>query len=167
MPYFRHFQADADPASLCVPSNQFSTPWGAPNLGPCDKCGGAGSASFRCLSCAEEGASTNCPACDGRVEYVATCPVCGGDGEVTEADTVRPGVSVFPTMVGLYRYLAERDADVAGSVIVELEGDLGDLPDLDADSGALLVHPREITTRHRFDRERFDGIRRRLQREAA
>ena len=71
-------------------------------------------------------------------------------------------MSVFPTVEGLLRYLVERDADLSDRVIVELRGRLSDQPDLDADSGALLVHPTEVVTRHPIDEERVADLRRRL-----
>jgi len=109
----------------------------------------------------ETGPRAECPACQGRVEFVAECPTCGGSSEIS--DTVRAGVSVFPTIEGLYRYLVERDKELSGSVIVELDGSLSDDLDLDADSGALLVHPTELITRHEIDHERVADLRRRLE----
>jgi hypothetical protein len=88
------------------------------------------------------------------------CPTCAGTGEIS--NTQRPGVSAFPTLAGLYRYLVERGFDFAGRVIVEFEGTPSELPDLDAESGALLVHPKEIVTRHAVDLERVGDLRRRL-----
>jgi len=117
--------------------------------------------TFRCLSCIETGPRAECQACQGRVEFVAECPTCGGSSEIS--DTVRAGVSVFPTIEGLYRYLVERDKELSGSVIVELDGSLSDDLDLDADSGALLVHPTELITRHEIDHERVADLRRRLE----
>lgn len=160
MPYFRHLDADCDPHELLDPANHFSTPWGEPGHGPCDKCEGECTCEFRCLPCLEEGADPECPACEGRVEYVATCPTCLGDGQIT--NTRRRGVSAFPSLAGLYRYLVEREFDFAGSVIVEFDGDLSDEPDLDAETGAVLVHPTEIVTRHAIDEERIRDLRARL-----
>jgi len=56
----------------------------------------------------------------------------------------RSGISCFPTLPGLRRYLAERDADLSGDVFLELEGELSDDRDLDADEGAVLLFPRRI-----------------------
>jgi hypothetical protein len=56
----------------------------------------------------------------------------------------RAGISSFPTLQGLRRYLAERDEDPSGEVILELEGDLSSDRDLDADEGAILVFPHRI-----------------------
>jgi len=158
--YFRHLSEDADPRLLLDPKQQVSTPWGRSDKGPCDKCRGNGPIPFRCLSCVELGSRTDCPACGGRVEYVDVCPTCAGTGEIS--NTRRPGVSAFPTLAGLYRYLVERDFDFAGSVIVELEGTPSEQPDLDADCGALLVHPQEIVTRHAVDLDRVSDLSRRL-----
>jgi hypothetical protein len=159
--FFRQYAADADPADLLDPSQQVSTPWGTHDHGACDKCDGELSVPFRCLSCLEEGSHPSCPACGGRVEWLDRCPTCAGTGKIT--DTTRAGVSVFPGLGGLYRYLAERDADLSGSVIVEVEGTLSDERDLDAERGALLVHPTEIITRHPVDHERLGDLRRRLR----
>jgi hypothetical protein len=60
-------------------------------------------------------------------------------------------VSAFPTLAGLYRYLAEREVDLEGSVVVELEAELSDDRDLDADAGALLVVPTRIVARHEVE----------------
>jgi hypothetical protein len=158
--YFRQCDAGSDPHALLNPVEQVSTPWGSPDHGPCDKCEQAGSLLHHCLSCAEDGPDPECPACEGRVGWVAVCPTCAGTGEI--ADTKRAGVSVFPTLGGLYRYLVERDFDFGGSVIVELEGRLADEPDLDADSGAVLVHPSDIVTVHAVDEERIAALASRL-----
>src|SRR4051794_17728898 len=91
--YFRRWSSTEDPEQLLEPDNQRSTPWGAPDHGPCDKCGGAGATRFRCLSCLEDGRDPACPACGGRVEFVDVCPACEGDGIIDR--TERDGVSVF------------------------------------------------------------------------
>jgi hypothetical protein len=141
MSYFRAWDRGEDPEQLLDPSQQFSTPWGEPDHGRCDKCGGSGRTTWRCRSCLDL-ADGGCEACGGRITFVAECPTCEGTGEITR--TVRDGVSVFPTRAGLYRYLAEREVDLDGRLIVELDGALsGDL-DLDADAGALLIRPRRI-----------------------
>lgn len=160
MPYFREFPADEDPHQLLRPDNQYSTPWGEPEEGACDKCHGQLTCSFRCRSCMETGPNPDCPACRGRVEYRERCPTCAGTGQVTA--TTRDGVSVFPELAGLLRYLVEHDFDFEGSVIVELEGELSDEPDLDADQGALLVNPTRVVTRHAVDEERVRDLRRRV-----
>jgi hypothetical protein len=59
----------------------------------------------------------------------------------------RAGVSAFPTVPGLQRYLREREADLSDDVFVELEGTLSSDRDLDADAGAILVFPRRILGR--------------------
>jgi hypothetical protein len=161
VPFFHQCKTEIDAHKLLNPEEQFSTPWGGPDHGHCDKCGGEGQAHYRCLSCVETGSDPDCPACQGRVEFHARCPACLGTGEIT--DTKRNGVSVFPTLAGLYRYLVERDFDFDDQVIVELEGDLSDEPDLDADEGSLLVHPTEIITRHAVDFERVEDLKQRLR----
>ena len=147
--YFHHYEADADPNQLLDPGNWVSTPWGGPDHGPCDKCGRSGRCRFRCFSCLEEGTRSDCPACGGRVEYEDVCPTCEGNGEITR--TKRSGVSVFPTLGGLYRYLDERDADLSESVILELQGRLSADRDLDADAGALLIYPTAVISRRPID----------------
>lgn len=102
-------------------------------------------------SCLEEGSSADCPSCQGRIRYRETCPACLGSGQVSH--TRRKGIAVFPTRAGLYRYLAERDAKPEGKVVVELEGRLSEERDLDADAGALLVHPERIVTIRPLDAE--------------
>lgn len=44
------------------------------------------------------------------------CPACLGSGHIDR--TRRAGLAVFPKREGLYRYLAERDAEVEGKVVV-------------------------------------------------
>jgi DnaJ-class molecular chaperone len=161
MSYFHHFLGSKDPQILLRPEEHVSTPWGSAKRGPCDKCRERpGSVRYRCLSCMETGPRAECPACMGRVEFLDTCPTCGGTSQID--DTVRAGVSVFPTLEGLYRYLVEREAELGNSVIVELDGRLSDARDLDADSGALLIHPTEVITRHPIDGERVADLRVRL-----
>ena len=63
----------------------------------------------------------------------------------------RDGVSVFPSFEGLYRYLAEREAETAGYVILELEGELTGDVDLDADAGAVLIRPTRVIGALPFD----------------
>jgi len=151
--YFRQWPADEDPAQLLDPQNQWSTPWGESDHGPCDKCGGDGTARYRCCSCLERGPEPNCPACHGRVEFTDTCPTCDGDATINR--TRRPGVSVFPSIEGLYRYLAEQADAEPPDRILELEGELTDDRDLDADTGALLVRPTRIVATHPVDHARF------------
>lgn len=98
--------------------------------------------------------------CAGRVRFVAQCPTCEGGGEIDH--TKRLGVSVFPTRAGLLRYLVERDADLSGAVVVELEGEPSGELDLDADTGALLVKPTRIIATHQIDNDLVRGIRERL-----
>jgi hypothetical protein len=103
--YFRRWSATDDPEQLLEPQNQWSTPWGAADHGPCEKCEGRGTVLHRCLSCLERAADPTCPACAGRVEFRDVCPSCEGDGTIDR--TRRRGVSVFPAIDGLYRYIAE------------------------------------------------------------
>jgi hypothetical protein len=160
-PFFHCCSADGDLERLLDPDRQFTEPWGSHDHGPCDKCGGEGTALYECRSCLEVGARADCPACQGRVRFRETCPACLGTGEIRH--TRRPGLAVFPTSEGLYRYLAERDADVRGKVIVELEGRIGEERDLDADTGALLVHPERIVEARPLDPELVRSVRARIE----
>jgi hypothetical protein len=155
--FFHCCSAESDPERLLDPDRQLTEPWGAPEHGPCDKCQGAGVALYECRSCLEAGAVADCPACQGRVRFRETCPACLGDGVITH--TRRRGVAVFPRREGLYRYLAEKGADLRGKLVVELEGRLADERDLDADAGALLVHPERIVEVLPIDAELVDAIR--------
>jgi hypothetical protein len=140
--YVRCWPIGEDPEKLLRPENGYSTPWGEPDHGPCDKCQGEGTTCYRCRSCLERGADADCPACGGKVEFVDVCPACEGTGQIDR--TTRDGVSVFPSLAGLRRYLEERDADVTGYEAVVLEGELTGDRDLDADAGALLIKPTRV-----------------------
>jgi hypothetical protein len=61
-------------------------------------------------------------------------------------------VSVFPTLEGLYRYMAEKGTEADGSMIVELEAMRADDLDFDADQGAMLVIPAAIVSSTPADR---------------
>jgi hypothetical protein len=161
--FFRKFDADEDPKQLLESANQHSTPWGDPERGPCDKCGGDGHTQYACLSCIEEAPVEDCPACHGRVRYQDVCPTCEGSGVID--NTTRRGVSVFPSLPGLYRYLVEREAELDGAVFLELAGKLSGERDLDADAGALLVRPTEIVARHDIDAAYVAALRERLKQE--
>jgi hypothetical protein len=153
--YFHRWPAGEDPAELLRGENQYSTPWGTPNQGPCDKCRGEGTTRYACRSCLERGGDADCPVCAGRVEFDDVCPACEGDGRIDR--TTREGVSVFPSLEGLCRYIAEREAETAGYVAIELEGELtGDL-DLDADAGALLIRPTRLVAGHPFEYALLEG----------
>jgi hypothetical protein len=150
---------DEDPESLLDREHQRSEPWSGTVLGRCDKCGGTGETEHRCESCRAGPTDPNCPACHGRVTYRGECPACEGTGEID--DTSRDGVSVFPDLDGLYRYMVRRDAHVEDAVVVELEGRPSEDDDFDADEGALLVHPTRIVSVAEPDPERLDQARRR------
>jgi hypothetical protein len=155
--FFHCCSSDGDPERLLDPTGQFTEPWGGPEHGPCDKCGGAGTTTYECRSCLETGALPDCPSCQGRVRFEETCPACLGSGHISH--TRRNGVAVFPTREGLYRYLAERDAELEGKVVVELKGRIGEERDLDADAGALLLHPERIVAAQPLDLEIVTAIR--------
>lgn len=151
---------DDDPERLLDPERQVSEPWGGTVWGRCDKCGGDGSTDHECESCSAGSPDPGCPVCRGKVSYVDECPACEGTGEID--DSARDGVSVFPEEEGLYRYMLRRDADFAGSVVVELEGRPSRDEDFDADEGALLVHPTRIVDVRRPDSDRIERLRRDL-----
>jgi hypothetical protein len=141
--FFHCHPEGEDPGALLDPDNQVSEPWGEPEHGRCDKCGGKGTTVYECFSCMEAGSTSDCPACQGRVHFEQTCPTCEGSGEIHR--TQRRGLAVFPSREGLLRYLAwKNDASVEGKVVVELEGELSEDIDLDADHGALLVFPDRL-----------------------
>ena len=94
------------------------------------------------------------------MRFRETCPTCLGDGCIDH--TRRAGLAVFPAREGLYRYMAEKNADMAGKVVVELEGRLSEERDLDADCGALLVLPERIVSVAPLDVELIMGIRERI-----
>jgi hypothetical protein len=158
--YFHCYAGDADPERLLDPDCQFTEPWGGPDHGRCDKCGGVGTTLYMCRSCIETGPRFDCPACQGRVRFRETCPVCLGDGQIDHAR--RAGLTVFLAREGLYRYLAEKNAKVTGRVVVELEGRLSAERDLDADAGALLVLPERIASVQPLDVELIEAIRERI-----
>lgn len=125
--FFHCLADDADPEQLLDPDRHFTEPWGEPDHGGCDKCGGAGTTLYECRSCLERGAESGCPSAEG-----------------------------------LYRYLIERDGNVDGRLIVALEGRPSEERDLDADVGALLIHPERILEVRPVDREIVRSIQRRV-----
>jgi hypothetical protein len=159
--YFRAWEESEDPNKLLDPDEQLSTPWGEPRHGRCEKCDGSGRVAWRCRSCLAGGGRHECAACQGRITFVDRCPSCEGTGEVTR--TTREGVSVVPTIEGLYLYLAERGGEADGKVIVELDGPLSGDVDLDAEAGALLVKPERVVAvrplRDDLMREAADRVR--------
>jgi hypothetical protein len=76
------------------------------------------------------------------VRFRDICPACLGNGHIDH--TRRAGIAVFPAREGLYRYLAEKNANVEERMVVELEGRLSEERDLDADAGALLLLAESI-----------------------
>ena len=163
--YFRLHPEDDDPGQLLDREKQISKPWGSDEEGkPCDKCGGEGEVMFHCFSCSKQ-ADPGCESCQGEVDFEGKCPTCKGTGKVV--DTTRRGVSVFPDPDGLYRYMLRRDADMEGSLLVELEGDESDDVDFDADEGALLVCPTKIVRTIELDRRRIGELRPQVEDEAA
>jgi hypothetical protein len=155
--FFHSHPAGEDPAALLDPDRQVTEPWGEPDPGPCDKCGGRGATAYECFSCLEAGSDPACPACQGRVRFEQTCPTCRGSGEIHR--TRRRGIAVFPAREGLYRYLAwKSDAGTEDKIVVELAGRLSDDCDLDADHGALLVFPERIVSVEPLDAATVEAI---------
>jgi hypothetical protein len=157
--YFHCRSADGEVEELLDPAQQFTEPWGAADHGRCDKCGASGTTLYECRSCLEAGPRSDCPACRGRVRFRETCPACLGDGHIDH--TRRAGIAVFPAREGLYRYLAEKNANVEGKVVVELEGRVSEERDLDADAGALLLLPERIVETVPLDTRLVAAIRER------
>lgn len=159
--FFHCHPVEEDPGALLDPDEQVTEPWGEPDHGPCDKCGGRGATPYECFSCMEAGSDPGCPACQGRVHFEQVCPTCQGSGEIHR--TQRRGIAVFPAREGLYRYLAwKSDANVEGKVVVELAGEMSEDRDLDADHGALLVFPEELLSVEPLDAEAVRSIRDRI-----
>jgi len=141
-----------DPSRLLSAEGQWTEPWGNSEDGAnCDKCGGTGRTRYDCWSCVLTGARELCPVCSGAVRWDDECPACRGSGRVSAK--ARHGVSVFPTVEGLYHYMLAKDADVEECVVVELEADPAGELDFDADQGAMLVIPRRILGCAAVDRE--------------
>jgi hypothetical protein len=154
--YFRRWSADVDPAGLLDPEQQWSALAGEPGAAGCARCRRAGVVEYHCCSCVQRGADHACPVCAGLVEFVDVCPACEGDGTVNRMR--RHGVSVFPSLEGLYRHVAEQDVDGDGC-IVELEGPLSGDRDPDADAGALLILPTRVVATHPFEHGRLAAVR--------
>jgi len=77
-----------------------------------------------------------------------------------EDESVREGVSVFPEVDGLYRYMIGRDADLdEDMVLVALEGPPSEDRDFDADEGARLIKPTRIVAVRPIDLERVEQLR--------
>ncbi len=70
----------------------------------------------------------------------------------------RHGVSAFPTVEGLYKYMLGKRADIAECVVVEMEADPAADVDFDADQGAMLVLPTEIKSCSPVDRALVERI---------
>jgi hypothetical protein len=157
MQYFRMNPSSEEPSRLLTDEGQWTEPWGSSDDGaPCDKCRGQKRVRHECWSCQLAGTDDSCPVCGGAVRWEANCPVCRGSGQVDGAP--RHGVSVFPRLEGLYRYMLIKDADLDDCVIVELEAEPADDVDFDADQGAMLVVPRSIVACADVDRELVDRI---------
>ena len=132
-----------EPGRLLREEGQWTEPWGSSEDGTsCEKCDGTGMTRHDCWSCLLTGGRASCPVCSGRVRWDGECPVCRGGGKVDGEP--RHGVSVFPTLEGLYHYMLVRDADLDECVIVELEARPAEDVDFDADQGAMLVIPTQV-----------------------
>jgi len=150
MRFYRMNSEGEDPEHCLTEEGQWTAPWGdSEENRQCDKCGASGRTEFACWSCLLTGARDDCPACSGRVRWEDECPVCRGSGRIDGKP--RHGVSVFPTVEGLYHYMLGREADVDQCQVVELEGGRSDDVDFDADEGALLVIPTAVLACERVD----------------
>lgn len=122
--YYRIQGAGRDPQALLDPANWVSRVW--------------------------FDATVTCPRCNGSAEYfeaqeVVTCTVCGGSGVRNLSQMPRRGVSACESIEDLAEYFDGHSGLVsAGSVVVELEGELADDDDFDAD--AVLVFPSAIVS---------------------
>src|SRR5947209_17658010 len=156
---YRMHPADEEPERILTEEAQWTEPWGASEDGTrCAKCGGSGRKCQECWSCVLTGAEQTCPVCAGKVRYEDACPVCRGTGETDGKP--RHGVSVFPTLEGLYHYMLVKDADLAECTIVEVGADPSDDVDFAPDKGAMLVIPIEILRCERVDRQLIERIER-------
>src|SRR4051812_50013713 len=99
--FFHCHPEGKDPGTLLDPDNQVSEPWGEPEPGPCDKCGGEGTTAYECFSCMEAGSDPDCPACQGRGGFGQTRPPREGRGGIPP--TPRPRGAGFPRPGGPYR----------------------------------------------------------------
>jgi hypothetical protein len=151
--------ADDDPHTLLTEAGQWTEPWGGSDHGRrCDKCSGSGRTRHECWSCLLTTPRRSCPVCGGQARWDAACPVCRGTGEIDGRR--RHGVSVFPTLEGLYHYMLANEADIERCVVLELEAELADDVDFDADEGALLVIPTAISSCSTVDQSVYDRVRR-------
>lgn len=159
---YRLEPAADDPQRLLDPERQWTQPWGGSEHGErCDKCRGNGRTGYECWSCLLTGANPSCPACHGRVRWEGKCPVCRGAGQVDGKP--RRGLSAFPTAEALYHYLLVREADLVGT-LVELEADLSDDVDFDADEGAVLVLATSIESLRQIEPDAIASIRSLIER---
>jgi hypothetical protein len=151
--------ASADPVGLLSEAGQWTEPWGGSDDGAdCDKCQGERRTTYECWSCLLTGAKPDCPVCAGRISWEDECPVCRGSGRIDGSP--RHGVSVFPTLPGLYHYMLTSEADLDGCVVVELEGRPSGDVDFDADQGAMLVIPTAVLACHEVDRRLAEEVER-------
>ena len=149
--------SDEDPERLLRAEGQWTEPWGDSEDGTrCSKCEGKRRATYECWSCLLGEADSACPVCSGKVSWVDDCPVCRRTGKTDGKP--RHGVSVFPTLDGLYHYMLAKDADLDACVVLELEAQPADDVDFDADQGAMLVIPTEIYDCARVDRDRLELV---------
>jgi hypothetical protein len=159
--YYRIDPKSEEPERLLDPENQYTEPWSGTVRGRCDKCDGSGKVEHECESCKANGADPSCEHCSGSVSYWDECPVCHGSGEID--DSQRDGVSVFPDLDGLYRYMLRREADLGDDCrVIELRGEQSEDRDFDADEGAVLVNPTEILDVGELDWDRIERVRREL-----
>jgi RecJ-like exonuclease len=149
--------ATEDPQALLDEERWRTGPWGGSEDGErCDKCRGRGRTKFECWSCLITGTNHSCPSCQGRVRYESKCPVCRGTGEVDGQP--RRGLTAFPTAEALYHHAISTEANLVGT-LVELEAELADDVDFDADQGSILVIPTAIANARPIEPDALDTIR--------
>lgn len=156
---YRVSSSSEDPERVLTDAGQWTEPWGEGRSREgeaCDKCRGEGEVTHECWSCLLAGLHEACPACAGAVRWKASCPVCRGSGRIDSAP--RHGVSVFPTLEGLYHYMLAKDANLDDCMTLELEATRAPDVDFDADQGALLAIPTEIIACHRVDRALVERV---------
>lgn len=95
-------------------------------------------------------ATVTCPSCQGITpeSWTDECEACGGHGVRNLSEMPRRGVSACESIEDLARYF-DRHAGQLGedSVVVELEGELSDDDDFDADEHlAVLILPAAVVS---------------------
>lgn len=145
--FYRIQDADRDVAELLDPATWQSRPW-------------VGELWKRCPDCYEGWVQVFDE--DGRAVFdrhgepeFEICGTCRGSSEVED---VRYGVSACQDLDQLYRYFAERDAELDGCVLVELRGRRAEDDDHEWTRGAILVWPTEIVSVTSLDPAEIEAV---------